>query len=171
MESQSVMNGLPPIRVGTQPIDGNHYIFTDGERKEFLNSEPDSEPLFRPYFGAYDFLYGRRRWILHLSGVPQDVLAKFPHVTERVEMVRKAQDCQPQVGHKGGCGKSAGIPYRDDSKWEIHCSSYHKLREAQVRANGVCRSTGRTKQWRYGNRQCRALFARTAFIKDAYGVA
>ena len=89
MESQRVMNGLPPIRVGTQPIDGNHYIFTDGERKEFLNAEPDAEPLFRPYFGAYDFLYGRRRWILHLSGLPQDVLAKLPHVTERVEMVRK----------------------------------------------------------------------------------
>ena len=89
MESQRVMNGLPPIRVGTQPIDGNHYIFTDSERKEFLNAEPDAEPLFRPYFGAYDFLYGRRRSILHLSGVPQDVLAKLPHVTERVEMVRK----------------------------------------------------------------------------------
>ena len=89
MESQSAMNGLPPIRVGTQPIDGNHYIFTDSEKKAFLKTEPDAGPLFRPYFGAYDFLYGRKRWILYLYGIPEDALRGLPGVTDRIEMVRK----------------------------------------------------------------------------------
>ena len=60
-EASKPLNGLPQMRMGSKPIDGGHYIFTDEEKKEFLRVEPAAAPYIRPYMDAKGFLHGKRR--------------------------------------------------------------------------------------------------------------
>jgi hypothetical protein len=83
------MNGLPPIRVGTKPVDGGHYLFDRVEHEQFLAIEPDAHTLFRPFLGARELLQGDQRWILWVTDTPPELLARLPHVRKRVAAVRQ----------------------------------------------------------------------------------
>ena len=85
------LNGMTPLRYGSQPIDGGHYIFDAGERDAFLEAEPDAAPLLRPFVGAREYLQGGERWILALHDAAPDVLARLPHVRERIAAVRESR--------------------------------------------------------------------------------
>ena len=86
-ESQQI-NGLPKLIIGSQPIDGGHYIFKAEERAAFLREEPDAEPYLRPFVGSREFLQGGKRWILCLADVAPQVLRALPKVRERIAAVR-----------------------------------------------------------------------------------
>ena len=82
------MNGLKKLKMGSKPIDGGQYIFTSPEREAFLVLEPGAEEFLRPYIGAKEFLRGTQRWILALQDAPPEVLARMPHVRQRINAVR-----------------------------------------------------------------------------------
>ncbi|MBF0094144.1 MAG: class I SAM-dependent DNA methyltransferase [Alphaproteobacteria bacterium] len=82
------LNGLPQLIIGSKPIDGGRFIFTDDERENFLAKEPAAASFFRPYVGSREFLNGGDRWILALHDVAPDVLAKLPLVKDRIAKVR-----------------------------------------------------------------------------------
>ena len=86
-EEHRPINGLAPIRYGSQPIDGGHYIFMAEERSEFLSEEPDAIPFMRPFVGAREYLQGGDRSILFLHDIEPDVLAKLPRIRERIRRV------------------------------------------------------------------------------------
>ena len=86
-EEHRPINELPPIRYGSQPIDGGHYIFTAEERSEFLSQEPGVLPFMRPFVGAREYLQGGDRSILVLQDIEPDVLAKLPSIRERIRRV------------------------------------------------------------------------------------
>ena len=88
-EAARPLNGMPRIIMGSQPIDGGHFIFTREERDRFLGEEPGAAPFFRPFLGAREFLRGGRRWILALHETPPQVLRTLPSVRERVAAVRE----------------------------------------------------------------------------------
>ena len=87
-EESAPINGLGRLIIGSKPIDGGKYILTADERDEFLNREPDAEPFLRPFIGAREFLQGGKRWILALHNVPPQVLARLPHVRDRIAAVK-----------------------------------------------------------------------------------
>ena len=76
-KSRQPMNGMRPLRYGSQPIDGGHTIFNADERAKLLAEEPDSESLLCPYVGAQEYLQGKRRWILLYKTFPQARLQDF----------------------------------------------------------------------------------------------
>ena len=86
-ENQPI-NGLSKLIIGSKPIDGGHYIFTDEERIRFLKEEPEAEPLIRPFIGAQEFLQSSKRWILALHDASPSLLAKLPKIKERISAVR-----------------------------------------------------------------------------------
>ena len=86
-ESQPI-NGLQKLIIGSKPIDGGHYIFTTGEREQFLKEEPGAEPLLCPFIGAQEFIQGGKRWILALQNTPPSLLVKLPNVKQRIVSVR-----------------------------------------------------------------------------------
>ena len=86
--SPNPLNGLPKMVMGTKPIDGGSYIFTDEQRAEFLKIEPVAEQYLRPYIGAEEYIHGKRRWILYLHEAEPDVLRSMPHVLKRVKDVQ-----------------------------------------------------------------------------------
>ncbi|MCU1247064.1 MAG: methylase [Edaphobacter sp.] len=79
---------VPPLIIGSKPIDGGHYIFTEEQRVEFLRSEPGANRYLHPYIGATEFLYNERRWILALNDANPSDLRRLPLVLERIENVR-----------------------------------------------------------------------------------
>ena len=86
--------------IGSKPIDGGHYIFSTEERDAFLETEPDAAPFLRPFVGAREYLQGGKRWILALHDAAPNVLARLPHVRERIVAVRayrQASKSRPTV--------------------------------------------------------------------------
>ncbi len=88
-EESRPINGMIPLRYGSQPIDGGHYIFTAEERIQFLAEEPDAEPLLRPFVGAREYLQGGDRWILALHDTKPNILAGLPRVRKCIADVRE----------------------------------------------------------------------------------
>ena len=91
-ESTKPLNGFPCMSKGTQPTDGNHCIFTEKQKHDFLKKEPKAKSLFRPYIGAKEFVNGKTRHILYLAETEPNVLATLPEVQKRIVAVRKARE-------------------------------------------------------------------------------
>ncbi|MBS7242728.1 MAG: class I SAM-dependent DNA methyltransferase [Comamonas sp.] len=79
---------VPEIGIGSQPIDGGHYLFTTEERDAFIAQEPASAKWFRRWLGADEFLNGYERWCLWLGDCPPAELRTMPHALKRVQAVR-----------------------------------------------------------------------------------
>ena len=82
------LNGMPPLKSGSKPIDSGIYIFKNAEdRTAFLQAEPAAEPFIRPYIGAKEFLHDKKRWILYLDGIKSGQIANMPEVKDRIRRV------------------------------------------------------------------------------------
>lgn len=79
---------VPPIGIGSQPIDDGNYLFTDDEKAEFLQREPAAADYFHPWLGSREFLQGKSRWALWLGEVKPTDLKQMPLSRERIERVR-----------------------------------------------------------------------------------
>lgn len=79
---------VPPVVIGSKPIDGGHYILSAGERRVLLGSEPGATAYLRPFVGAIEYINGLERWILVLDGAPPSALRAMPAVRERIAAVR-----------------------------------------------------------------------------------
>ena len=84
----STINGLYEMKMGSQPIDGGHYIFTDLEKLAFLNKEPAAESFLKPYVNAREFINGKKRWILALHNAEPNELQKLPETMKRINAVK-----------------------------------------------------------------------------------
>ncbi len=80
---------VPEMGIGSQPIDGGNYIFTDDEREEFLQAEPAARAFMHPFLGSNEFINGKRRWILWLGDASPAQLKDMPLCMERVRAVRE----------------------------------------------------------------------------------
>ncbi|GMV61363.1 MAG: hypothetical protein AMXMBFR74_05320 [Parvibaculum sp.] len=88
-EVSTPINELPPLITGTQPLEGGFLTFDATEKEAFLNDEPDSAKLFRPFPGAQEFINGIERWILHTADLTPQELRDLPKVAERLKQVRE----------------------------------------------------------------------------------
>ena len=88
-EESRPINGMAPLRYGSQPIDGGHTIFGAEERDALLAVEPDAAPFLHPYIGAREYLQGGERWILALDKASPVALARLPRVRERIAAVHE----------------------------------------------------------------------------------
>lgn len=79
---------MPPIRVGSKPVDGGYFIMDGQARSAFIRSEPAAASLIRPYVGSEEHINGGDRWIICLHGVAPNIVRSMPKVREAVENVR-----------------------------------------------------------------------------------
>ena len=73
---------------GVQPTDGGHLIFSDRERQNFLDKEPNAGKFFRPFIGSREHINGLSRWILFLEEAEPEALRTMPLIVERIRRVR-----------------------------------------------------------------------------------
>ena len=90
LPNRSVPLGFtPPIRFGSMPRDGGHFILNVDERNELLTSHPEIAPWVRSYVGAYEFINNQARYCLWLVDIPVQLLRRVGPVLKRVEAVRQ----------------------------------------------------------------------------------
>ncbi len=83
------ISDVPEIGIGNQPIDGGYYLFTTDDMEEFLKVEPKAEKYFRPWYGANEFLYDKKRYCLWLGECSPKELREMPKCMERVRLVKE----------------------------------------------------------------------------------
>ena len=91
-EEARPINGLPQMIIGSQPIDGGHYIFTEEQKENFLEIEPQAKKFLHPYIGSREHLQGGDRWILALQDASPNELRILPEVRNRISAVRKFRE-------------------------------------------------------------------------------
>ena len=83
------INGLAPLKTGSQPIDDGLYTFKNAEERDaFLQTEPGAADLIKPYVGAQDLIRGTMRYILDLHEASPEQLAQLPETRKRIRGVR-----------------------------------------------------------------------------------
>ncbi|MCL2119847.1 MAG: hypothetical protein FWH27_15630, partial [Planctomycetaceae bacterium] len=80
---------VPEIGIGNKPIDDGNYLFTEEERKAFLQTEPQAKKWFRPWVGSDELINGYRRYCLWLGDCPPSELRQMPEAMKRIAAVRK----------------------------------------------------------------------------------
>jgi hypothetical protein len=73
---------------GSQPTDAGNFLFTDEEKKEFLNEEPDAKKFIHPFISSREYINGRKRWCLWLADAEPAEYRGLPKVMERVRAVK-----------------------------------------------------------------------------------
>jgi len=86
-EKKNLM-GYPDLIMGSKPVEGGYYIFSDEQKNEFLKQEPNAKKFFRPFIGAQEFINGQSRWILALHETKPHELRRLPKVQERIKAVK-----------------------------------------------------------------------------------
>jgi len=79
---------VPDMIKGSQPTDDGNFLFTDAEKEEFLQTEPNANRFILPLISAHQFLNGENRWCLWLREASPSEIRALPTVFERVNNVR-----------------------------------------------------------------------------------
>ncbi|MCM1134899.1 MAG: methylase [Clostridium sp.] len=91
---------VPAIGIGNMPIDGGNYLFTEEEKNNFLEKEPQAEKWFRPWVGAHEFINRYYRYCLWLGDCPPSELRKMPKCMKRIEAVKEFRTNSTRVSTK-----------------------------------------------------------------------
>lgn len=84
--------GIPRMGMGNQPIDDGNYLFSEEQKRNFLDKEPGAERFFRRWLGADEFINGWHRHYLWLGEATPSELRKLPLVCERIEAVKRFRE-------------------------------------------------------------------------------
>ncbi len=86
---QQPISNVPPIYMGTKPLDGGYYVMDEAEMLDFIKQEPKSKPLIRPYMMGKDFINRKPRYIIWLQNADPELIKACPKVVERIKLVRE----------------------------------------------------------------------------------
>lgn len=86
--SKTVMHAKKMVS-GNKPSDGGNFILSENDYHVLIETEPEAGAYIRTYIGSTEFINGRKRYCLWLSGVSVDKIAEMPAVFERVERVKQ----------------------------------------------------------------------------------
>lgn len=98
--SQS-LSDFPEMNFGNMPADGGKLLFTQQEKDEFIEKEPESKKWFKKLISADEFLNGKNRYCLWLDGISNSDLNNLPLVMRRVEELKiiRLNSSRPQLAN------------------------------------------------------------------------
>jgi hypothetical protein len=73
---------------GSMPNDGGHLLFTTEEMDAILNEDAAVGQFIRPYMGADELLYNRRRYCLWLKDVSPEKYVHIKAIKNRIQQVK-----------------------------------------------------------------------------------
>ena len=71
------------------PNDDGNFLFSDDERRQFLQIEPEAEQFILPFISSREFLHGERRWCLWLRDANPTEIRRLREVERRINLVRE----------------------------------------------------------------------------------
>jgi len=96
--SKCSYTGLPKITKGSQATDDGNFFFTEEEFKLFQNKYPEDASKFcRQYFGAQEFINGKKRYCLWLEGIPESQYRHNQEITRRIKNIEEFRKKSPTL--------------------------------------------------------------------------
>lgn len=102
IESRSKpISNFPEMNFGNMPADGGKLLFTQQEKDDFLQKEPESKKWFRKLISADEFLNGKNRYCLWLVDISNEELESLPNIKSRVDDLKKIRlaSSRPQLAN------------------------------------------------------------------------
>ncbi len=98
-KTEKPISKFPEMNFGNMPADDGNLLFTEQEKKEFLEKEPNAGKWIKPILSAHEFLNGKNRFCLWLEGVEKMEYEKLPLVKERVDKneIVRLNSSRPQL--------------------------------------------------------------------------
>jgi hypothetical protein len=70
------------------PIDDGHLILSEEEAALFIEKEPITKEMIRPYYGGEEFINNKKRFCLWLPGISPEKINKSKLVQERIRQTK-----------------------------------------------------------------------------------
>lgn len=83
---------VPPLVEGITPLDNGIFLFTEAEKKAFLEKEPDADRWFKPMLTGKGFINNKPNYCLWLSDATPQELRSMPYVMEKVAEVKRFRE-------------------------------------------------------------------------------
>ena len=80
---------VPVFKMGNQPIDNGHYLFTEDEMTGFIKAEPSSKKYFRKWLDGAGFLNNKVKYCLWLGECSPAELKEMPECLKLVKLVKE----------------------------------------------------------------------------------
>jgi hypothetical protein len=98
-KKEKSISNFPEMNFGNMPADDGNLLFTEEEKNDFINKEPNAEKWIQSILSAHEFLNGKKRFCLWLEGVEKEEYDKFPLVKERVDKneIVRLNSSRPQL--------------------------------------------------------------------------
>lgn len=98
-KTEKPLSKFPEMNFGNMPADDGNLLFTEQEKKKFLEREPNAGKWIKPILSAHEFLNGKNRFCLWLEGVNKTEYEKLPLVKDRVDKneIVRLNSSRPQL--------------------------------------------------------------------------
>lgn len=83
-KAENPISKLPVMNFGNMAADGGNLLFTEKEKDEFINLEPNATKYIKEVVSAQEFLNGKRRFCLWLEEIDKEEYEKLTLVKQRV---------------------------------------------------------------------------------------
>jgi hypothetical protein len=102
------LSSIPPMTMGSAPVDGGNLMLTKDERDRLLEMHPDAAPYIKKILGSSEFINGVDRYCLWVSASDRGRAETFPEIASRFQRTADARRASPKIATQ----KLAEVPYR-----------------------------------------------------------
>ena len=92
MARKEAICDVPKMNFGNQPRDGGYFILKEEERDELLSQDSGIEKWIRPYYGAEEFIKGKKRYCIWLKKAQPSDIKQSKILYERVLAVKNFRE-------------------------------------------------------------------------------
>ncbi|OED41809.1 lactate dehydrogenase [Chromatiales bacterium (ex Bugula neritina AB1)] len=87
--SSRAFNGMPPMTMGSNPVDGKNLILSSSEREQFLHEHPNASKYIRRYVGGTDILKDSFRFCLWINESRHLDAYNIQPIADRINLCKK----------------------------------------------------------------------------------
>jgi len=96
------LSEVPPLILGNMTYDDGNLILSEEEKNFLINKYPESKRWIKPFYGAFEFLNGRKRFAIWLENVEPSEYKNIQPIRERVSRVKKFRESAKREGTRRG---------------------------------------------------------------------
>lgn len=87
--TQSPINGLPDMCMGSNPVDGKHLVLTTDEARLVISQNPYAEKFLKRYLGGNDVINNTFRYCIWIEDGDVNDANKIPFIKDRLEKCKE----------------------------------------------------------------------------------
>ena len=93
------LNGFPEMNFGNMPADGGHLLLSESDKAALIARNSEIGEYVLPFYGAAEFLQGKRRWCLWMHGHSESDMRSIPELNEIIDLVKevRAKSSRPKL--------------------------------------------------------------------------